>query len=65
MRRVHEKIRNRQTHSLDVEEPARDESPKAPVIDLMAALKASLNKSGDARARKVAAASGKTRKRAS
>jgi DNA end-binding protein Ku len=45
-RRVQEKIRNNETHSLDVEEPTSDERPKAQVIDLMAALKASLEKSG-------------------
>lgn len=41
-RRVQEKIKNKETHSLDVEAPASDERPKAQVIDLMAALKASL-----------------------
>jgi len=45
-RRVQEKIRNKETHSLDVGEPAVDERPKAEVIDLMAALKASLKKPG-------------------
>jgi DNA end-binding protein Ku len=45
-RRVQEKIRNKETHSLDVEEPASANRPKAQVIDLMAALKASLDKSG-------------------
>ena len=45
-RRVQEKIRNKETHSLDVEEPTSDARPKAQVIDLMAALKASLKKSG-------------------
>jgi DNA end-binding protein Ku len=44
-RRVQEKVKNKETHSLDVEEPANDR-PKAQVIDLMAALKASLDKSG-------------------
>jgi DNA end-binding protein Ku len=43
-RRVQEKIRNKETHSLDVDEPAGDERPKAQVLDLMAALKASLKK---------------------
>ena len=41
-RRVQEKIRKKETHALDVEAPAADERPKAEVIDLMAALKASL-----------------------
>ncbi|HWG68727.1 MAG TPA: Ku protein [Steroidobacteraceae bacterium] len=45
-RRIQEKIRNKETHSLAVEEPPGDERPKAQVIDLMAALKASLKKSG-------------------
>jgi len=45
-RRVQEKIRRKETHSLEVEEPQRDERPKAQVIDLMSALKASLAKSG-------------------
>jgi DNA end-binding protein Ku len=45
-RRVEEKIRNRETHSLEVEEPPAEKRPKAQVIDLMAALKASLAKSG-------------------
>jgi DNA end-binding protein Ku len=45
-RRIQEKIRNHETHSLDIEQPVRDERPKAQVIDLMAALKASLKKSG-------------------
>jgi DNA end-binding protein Ku len=42
-RRVQEKIRNKEKHALDVEPPA-SERPKAEVIDLMAALKASLSK---------------------
>jgi DNA end-binding protein Ku len=45
-RRVQEKIRNKETHSLDVEEPESEARPRAQVIDLMAALKASLKKSG-------------------
>ena len=36
-RRVQEKIRNKETHSLDLEEPASDKRPKAQVIDLMSA----------------------------
>ncbi len=63
-RRVQEKIRNKQTHSLEVEEPVRDERPKAQVIDLMAALKASLEKSGRRGAAKAAPKSSRTRKRA-
>jgi DNA end-binding protein Ku len=63
-RRVQEKIRNKETHSLDVEEPASDQRPKAQVIDLMEALKASLKKSGHQDARKAARKSGSARKRA-
>jgi DNA end-binding protein Ku len=63
-RRVQQKIRNKETHSLDVKEPTRDQRPKAQVIDLMAALKASLNKSGRDDAPKAATKSKKTRKRA-
>jgi non-homologous end joining protein Ku len=44
-----------------VEEPASDERPKAQVIDLMAALKASLEKSGR-RGEPKPARSSKTRK---
>lgn len=64
-RRVQEKVRKKQTHSLDVEMPEADERPKAQVIDLMAALKASLSKGKGSVGRRVAAKkSAKTRKRA-
>jgi DNA end-binding protein Ku len=63
-RRVQEKIRNKETHSLDVAAPDRDVRPKAQVIDLMAALKASLQKSGRQDSQKVGRTSSKTRKRA-
>jgi DNA end-binding protein Ku len=63
-RRVQEKIRNKETHSLDVAAPDRDVRPKAQVIDLMAALKASLQKSGRHDAHKVGRTSSRTRKRA-
>jgi DNA end-binding protein Ku len=63
-RRVQEKIRNQETHSLDVEEPASDERPKAQVIDLMAALKASLKKSGGSAVMRAAPKVSKRRKRA-
>lgn len=62
-RRVQEKIRNKETHSLDAEEPAGEVRPKAQVIDLMAALRASLNQSGRS-APKTARKSSTTRKRA-
>jgi DNA end-binding protein Ku len=61
-RRVQEKIRNKETHSLDVEEPESEARPKAQVIDLMAALKASLKKSGGQRAQAISRK--KTRKSA-
>lgn len=63
-RRVQEKIRKKQTHSLEVEEPASDERPKAQVIDLMAALKASLRKSGRRDTPNAAHKATKTRSRA-
>ncbi len=63
-RRVQEKIRKMETHSLDVEEPKGEERPKAQVIDLMAALKASLKKSGGAAERQAPKKSSKARKRA-
>jgi DNA end-binding protein Ku len=43
-RRVQEKIRRKETHLLEVPLPAAEARPKAEVIDLMAALKASLAK---------------------
>jgi DNA end-binding protein Ku len=64
-RRVQEKIRKKETHSLEVEAPAAQERPKAEVIDLMEALKASLakNKAG-VHARRPRRASARSRKRA-
>jgi DNA end-binding protein Ku len=41
-RRVQEKIKNKETHSLDIEMPVSERSPSAKVIDLTEALKASL-----------------------
>jgi DNA end-binding protein Ku len=43
-RRVQEKIKKKETHSLEVQIPEDDVRPKAQVIDLMEALKASLGK---------------------
>jgi DNA end-binding protein Ku len=63
-RRVQEKIRKKETHSLDVEEPKGEPRPKAQVIDLMAALKASLKKSGGPAERQAPKKSSKARKRA-
>jgi len=45
-RRIQEKIRKKEIHSLAADEPPTEERPKAKVIDLMEALKASLHKSG-------------------
>lgn len=63
-RRVQEKIRKKETHALDVEAPAADERPKAEVIDLMDALKASLAKNKGA-ARPHRASRHSSRKRGS
>ena len=63
-RRIQEKIRKKETHSLAVEPPVNDERPKAQVIDLMAALKASLRKPGGQNAASVPTRSGRSRKRA-
>jgi DNA end-binding protein Ku len=63
-RRVQEKIRKKETHSLDVEAPAADERPKAEVIDLMDALKASLAKNkGSARPHRASRSSSGARAR--
>jgi DNA end-binding protein Ku len=69
-RRVQEKIRRKETHSLAVDEPDVTERPKAQVIDLMAALKASLKKPGGSTKRtanspSLTLKSGKSSKRAS
>ena len=64
-RRVQEKIRNKETHSLEVEAPPSEVRPKAQVIDLMSVLKASLAKSGRGASRSVPKRATKTvRKRA-
>jgi len=62
MRRIQEKIRNRQTHAL-AEESAPVERPTAQVIDLMEALRNSLKKKGTA-ARAAPGKSAKAKKRA-
>jgi DNA end-binding protein Ku len=62
-RRVQEKIRKKQIHSLTVEEPDKEERPKAQVLDLMAALKASVGKTRGREAAK-SPKSGRTRKSA-
>jgi len=62
-RRVQEKIRNKETHVLEVEPPSASARPKAEVIDLMEALKASLAKN-KARSHPTHRASSRTRRRA-
>jgi DNA end-binding protein Ku len=51
-RRIQDKIRKNQIHSMDDSTPARTEKPKAQVIDLMEALKDSLKRRGAAAGRK-------------
>jgi DNA end-binding protein Ku len=63
LRRVHEKIRKKQWHSLEKDSSVEAERPKAQVIDLMEALRNSLKKKGAA-ARAVAKRPSKTRRRA-
>lgn len=63
-RRVQEKIRRKETHNLDVEAPAADERPKAEVIDLMQALKASLARNKSTRSHAKHRSSSRARKRA-
>jgi DNA end-binding protein Ku len=48
LRRVQEKVRKKQTHSLESDAAVETERPKAQVIDLMEALKNSLKKKGAA-----------------
>jgi DNA end-binding protein Ku len=63
LRRVQEKIRKKQTHSLETDEAVETERPKAQVIDLMEALKNSLKKKGTA-TRTAAKKSSAARRRA-
>jgi len=55
MRRINEKIRKRQTHELTPAAEPEESRPSAEVIDLMAVLKRSLEKSGGSRGRRKAA----------
>jgi DNA end-binding protein Ku len=55
MRRINEKIRKRQTHELTTAAEPEEGRPSAEVIDLMAVLKRSLEKSGGSRGRRKAA----------
>jgi DNA end-binding protein Ku len=63
LRRVQEKIRKKQTHSLEKDPQVEAERPKAQVIDLMEALKNSLKRKGAA-ARTGAKKSSNVRRRA-
>jgi DNA end-binding protein Ku len=63
LRRVQEKIRKKQTHSLEKDTEVDTERPKAQVIDLMEALKNSLKKKGAA-TRSPAKKSSNARRRA-
>jgi DNA end-binding protein Ku len=63
LRRVQEKVRKKQTHSLETDAAVETERPKAQVIDLMEALKNSLKKKGAA-TRSTAKKSSNARRRA-
>lgn len=63
MRRIREKIRTKQIHSLPAEPPPASDRPKAQVIDLMQALRKSLQKKPST-AHRHARGSAKSRKRA-
>jgi DNA end-binding protein Ku len=54
MRRVQEKIRRKETHSLDTEAPVDAARPKAQVIDLMEALRNSMKGKGKSGNRRTA-----------
>jgi DNA end-binding protein Ku len=64
MRRIQEKIRKKQTHTLEAEIPQGSAQPKAQVIDLMEALKASLKNKGRTVARSLPKKATKVRRRA-
>ncbi len=64
LRRVKEKIKKNQIHSLEVEKTPDENRPKAQVIDLMEALKKSLKMRGKSAHRAAPKKSAKLRKRA-
>jgi len=64
MRKVKEKIKKKQIHSLEAETDPSPARPKAQVIDLMEALKNSLKLKGQASARSMPKKASKQRKRA-
>lgn len=63
MRRVQEKIKKKQTHSLSDETSDAPERPKAQVIDLMEALRNSIGKRGKTAAARTAAVRAQPRRR--
>jgi DNA end-binding protein Ku len=64
MRRIQEKIRRKQMHSLTAEEPEAADRPKAQVIDLMEALRNSIKGKGKSGAAASVRKTAKGRKRA-
>ncbi len=64
MRRIQEKIKKKQTHTLETEESAAEERPKAQVIDLMDALRKSLKSGKRTSPRAGSRTPAKTRRRA-
>ncbi len=64
LRRIKEKIRKKQIHSLEVEKPPDESRPRAQVIDLMEALKSSLKMRGTGAPRAAPKRSARLRKRA-
>lgn len=64
MRRIQEKIKKKEMHSLSVEEPEPSARPKAQVIDLMEALRNSIKGNGKASARTAAGKTSRSRRRA-
>ena len=64
LRRINEKIKKRQTHSLETEKIPSSDRPKAQIIDLMEALKNSLKMKGKGSDRSIPRKAPKQRKRA-
>jgi len=64
LRRVKEKIRKKQTHSLEVEAPEESARPKAQVIDLMEALRNSIKGKGKTASRAAPKKSSPAQRRA-
>ena len=64
MRRIQEKIRKKEMHSLAADEPEASGRPKAQVIDLMEALRNSIKGNGKSAARAAASKTSRNRRRA-